>query len=713
MKPAREIPVKKTPPKQAAKAAKATKKTAKVLEKATTTPKPTTGAPHPFPFLGSGVATYPGTAHLVVWFETAPDEDAVHRIVALLPKTFHEGRRVDGPLAIVESGDLGGRGAKRLAEQTRTALLAIHEHAPIRLAIKELAEEGGHELDAWHAWSLGRGKIVASLEEAPLAILPGLAPFLSSYLTGTLRTKARAVLLDRFGAALADARGDGAGGSGARAYVPLYGQLLDELPVGKRGVHVAKLTPRYRLALAVENGSAFDAFVRDGTRAILTGLGRRKDPGVVHDLHAFGRRVVRLATTLEENVVARRTALALAASALDAADACGADEATTNGHRLAIYALQGRLDECVPLLGAVPVDEAANEAVGIALAVATRQSHRPLLDACLALARAHPELLENEITVANLLPELVGTSRFAEATALALEHLSQRRPMTPVLHTNALLAFAYANETGPVATALANDVARRLADGGGYFQGVGPEKVDFRGSAHAWLGLWYARGGDVDRLVTHFQHASELRYADLSVMDKHPAIAPYLGRPEVSRFFQAEADAAIAEKNRLVAKNPRDWWSIFTRGLLFHDKKDFTRAEADYRRTIAIHPAYADVYNNLANIVLERDKDQEGALRWYDESIRRASNLVAARLNRAELRLTMGDAAGALDDVQAVLPENVGHARTRLLAALACDALGDGASARDHAKAGRGLDAAMGSIDVAAWRETLERLAAG
>jgi len=180
----------------------------------------------------------------------------------------------------------------------------------------------------------------------------------------------------------------------------------------------------------------------------------------------------------------------------------------------------------------------------------------------------------------------------------------------------------------------------------------------------------------------------------------------------VKVFFETDADAAIAAKTKQIRKNDRDWFAIFSRGLLYHESGNIERAIADYERTMELNPGYPDVYINMGNIFWTRDKNYAEAVRWYDRALALAENQITARLNRAEAKLYLGDAAGALSDATHAAALQANNPHTCFLAALAHHALGDDTAARDQARRGAKVDRAFSTIDRDDWKQQLSALTA-
>jgi tetratricopeptide (TPR) repeat protein len=391
---------------------------------------------------------------------------------------------------------------------------------------------------------------------------------------------------------------------------------------------------------------------------------------------------------------------------------------------------EGRFEEAIAALKlADSKHPELADALGNVLAYATMADHRKLLDACLKRIQANPELLENPITVANVIGELVGKGRNEEAATISREHVKRMedRGMTPVLYTNAILAFAAANDTGKEAAKLAKKIEQLLSTkGGAYFKKKPGQKKDLRGSAYAWLALYYARKNDVKAVVKNLEHSARVKYPDLTITELHPALAEMKRKPEVKAIFNRETDSAIAAKNKTIKKNPRDWWAIFSRGLIYHERNDLDLAEADYQRTIKLNPGYADVYNNMANLILSRGEstrdeepgsgskgrvtDLNEAIRWYSKAIDLRDDFLIALMNRGAARLEAGDAKHALTDVTRAMRIEPTRPAPHFFAAIASANLGDLNAAKKHAKNGVERDSTMDDIEIDAWKTKLKQL---
>lgn len=395
---------------------------------------------------------------------------------------------------------------------------------------------------------------------------------------------------------------------------------------------------------------------------------------------------------------ARKKALALAAEQL---------QRCTPARRLEVLALLGDLDACVPLVPkALREGERGFTAIGTALAQAMPGNHLPLINACLDAAK-NSDVLGNPVVTANLLSVLIGRGDAKRATDLATQHLELERPVTAVLLTNALLAFAQTGTVNAVARRHVKRVLHELEaeDGLIFTAGRGLQAV-----AHAWLGLWSGAKKDLDGAWRHLAAARALEYADFALL---PTMQPAFGRvaahAPIAKLFEVDPATAIETKTNLIKKNKRDWWSVFSRGLLFHEGGDLKRAVKDYQKTIELNPDYPDVYVNLGNISWTRDRDFAEAVRWYGKALMRADGHYLARLNRAEARLHLGDFAGAEHDaIKALHVRSTSHGEA--LRALALLRLGNEKEAAKAARKAIALDPKLASLDDGAWREELRRL---
>lgn len=482
-----------------------------------------------------------------------------------------------------------------------------------------------------------------------------------------------------------------------------------------RRAREAKLSLKHRVALAASSAARFNECLASDPESLRKAIAREPpapDAGLAQDLLGLADRISKhVMASPAARSEAHTRHLELAGVALDAAAARGAPAKELADHQLVVYSLQGRFGECVPLLRVEGSSAYTTFAVSIALAQATLASHGELLAACLQQATSHPELLKSPVTLANVLSHLLGSNRAAEAAELARTHL-QHDLATPALYSNAAFAFAGADDTGKVADYTIKRIEALLGrDSGAYFRDAGSGSGDVRGTAHLALGLWYGRKMDVANVIRHFKAARTLKCAALSLQKNHPALLGLANRSEVQAFFTSETDAALATLNRQIRANAKDWFAVFSRGLLRHERGEIDKALVDYRRTIDLNPSYPDVYVNIGNIHWSRDKNFAEAVRWYDEAIDRAKDHLLGRLNRAEAKLYLGDAAGALVDAVRGISIEKRDPRAHFLAGLAHLALGDRAAARKASRAGMALDRSLRAIDRDDWKAQLRTVA--
>jgi tetratricopeptide (TPR) repeat protein len=119
----------------------------------------------------------------------------------------------------------------------------------------------------------------------------------------------------------------------------------------------------------------------------------------------------------------------------------------------------------------------------------------------------------------------------------------------------------------------------------------------------------------------------------------------YLDRGE-PQFALADFDAAI----RL---NPRRVAPYTNRGMIHHMEGRFQMAMADYNKSIELDPQY-QTFNNRAAL-RETQGDLAGAIDDYTNALRLKDTFVTAYFNRARLRQRLGDLDGAGEDFDLAL----------------------------------------------------------
>jgi tetratricopeptide (TPR) repeat protein len=73
--------------------------------------------------------------------------------------------------------------------------------------------------------------------------------------------------------------------------------------------------------------------------------------------------------------------------------------------------------------------------------------------------------------------------------------------------------------------------------------------------------------------------------------------------------MNGEMDAALADYNRAIARDPRAADAYFNRGVSWKAKGELGRAESDMSRVIVLNPHHAEAYCIRALVLLQQGKD--------------------------------------------------------------------------------------------------------
>jgi tetratricopeptide (TPR) repeat protein len=572
----------------------------------------------PFAFLGRGLAHYDSGLELCIWLE---GESEASEVARELPPEF-EDFDGEGPLLFARSGEEfplsllplearqdpdawpGDEAWRSFAASIEEALLRIHNRHPIRIAVTSF---GDVRTSGLRAPASEQEILVENLCGSDLALdlLTEVYGLSSAYLQARHQRRVLDSLSERIAETMT--RDD----SRARELLGLGARLLEqEGRDERRRALLSRVAPTLKIALAgISEYLLVDIALSDPKALLQEVLLGGVDPEVAADLQKLADSVGNELCEVEEGRA--RAALIEVAEAL--VDVVGDSISSAQG--VILLALSGRLDETLQALGSAAKDpDRVDQAVGIAMAEATRLSHRQLIDACLSLSRETGAGGGSPMVVANLMHEQLSQSKFEDAANLALLHLQGQGAMTAALYTNALLAFAATSNRSEQAVAMAERIEKMLAHSEDYF---GPESnsgMDMRGSAYAWLGLWQGMTGDIGGAYRNLEAARDI-YDDFLLLPTNGSFSVLLARDELRPLFEGQSDRALVAKNKAVERNPRDWWSIFSRGLIQHESGKIQEALADYQRTIELNPEYPDVYINIGNIRWLEDDDLEGARR--------------------------------------------------------------------------------------------------
>ena len=221
------------------------------------------------------------------------------------------------------------------------------------------------------------------------------------------------------------------------------------------------------------------------------------------------------------------------------------------------------------------------------------------------------------------------------------------------------------------------------------------------GCGLAWhvVALCRERGGDLNGALSAYETALKLDPKDADLANDLGRLAMQMGLYEVAeqlfRHFTAERPAAVDGPNNLACA--------------LRDQLRYGDALDVLRPTILANPESALLWNTLGATVAEQGETDRSVI-FFDEALQLDPAFAKARYNRANVRLSLGDAAGALEDCETALQSPavseseramMNFARSTML--VASGRLGEGWDAYKARLEPRHVDVTHFAVDVPAW----------
>ena len=217
----------------------------------------------------------------------------------------------------------------------------------------------------------------------------------------------------------------------------------------------------------------------------------------------------------------------------------------------------------------------------------------------------------------------------------------------------------------------------------------------------AWhvVALCRERGGDLNGALSAYETALKLDPKDADLANDLGRLAMQMGLHEVAeqlfRHFIAERPQAVDGPNNLACA--------------LRDQLRYGDAVDVLRPAILANPESALLWNTLGATLAEQG-EMEQSLVFFDEALRLDPAFAKARYNRANIRLSLGDPAGALEDCDTALQSPamseseramMSFARSTML--VASGRLGDGWDAYQARLEPRHVDVTHFAVDDPAW----------
>ena len=217
----------------------------------------------------------------------------------------------------------------------------------------------------------------------------------------------------------------------------------------------------------------------------------------------------------------------------------------------------------------------------------------------------------------------------------------------------------------------------------------------------AWhvVALCRERAGDLNGALAAYETALRLAPDDVDLANDLGRLAMQMGMFEVAeqlfRIFVAERPAVVDGPNNLACA--------------LREQLRYADALEVLRPAIQATPESPLLWNTLGAMVAEQG-DVDGSLVFFDEALRLDPAFAKARYNRANIRLSLGDASGALGDCETALeaaglsePERAMMAFARATMLVAAGRLAEGWEAYAVRLEPRHVDVTHFVADAPAW----------
>lgn len=172
------------------------------------------------------------------------------------------------------------------------------------------------------------------------------------------------------------------------------------------------------------------------------------------------------------------------------------------------------------------------------------------------------------------------------------------------------------------------------------------------GYAYLLLGRMYYKNSDYGEALSNFDKA--LKY--IPKKDKNYAALTHAWKALIYKIID-EYDKAFAEYTAAIKITPKDVDYYDNRGELYYDLKDYSSAEADYKKIMELEPANTLGYMGLGRNMIAMEKYAE-AIPYFDYAIKLDSSFGQAYAFRAQCYIALKDWNKATDDLISALESN-------------------------------------------------------
>lgn len=171
-------------------------------------------------------------------------------------------------------------------------------------------------------------------------------------------------------------------------------------------------------------------------------------------------------------------------------------------------------------------------------------------------------------------------------------------------------------------------------------------EVDEQSGVAWWvLAICREKAGDVRTAITCYETA-------LKLLPDHAEIANDLGRLAYMLGMKEVAEKLFAH---FLLRHPGHVEGSNNLACALRDQERYEEAVELLRPVIYAEPESGLLWNTLGTVLNEQGEIEQ-SITFYDEALRLDPAFAKCRYNRANARLSTGDAAGALEDVEAALP---------------------------------------------------------
>ena len=174
-------------------------------------------------------------------------------------------------------------------------------------------------------------------------------------------------------------------------------------------------------------------------------------------------------------------------------------------------------------------------------------------------------------------------------------------------------------------------------------------EIDERNGVGWWvLAICREKAGDVRTALSCYETA-------LKLLPDHAEIANDLGRLAYMLGMKEVAEKLFAH---FLVRFPGHVEGTNNLACALRDQERFDEAVELMRPVIYAEPEASLLWNTLGTVLNEQGEIAQ-SVTFYDEALRLEPGFSKARYNRSNARLSLGDAAGALEDVDAAIAQTV------------------------------------------------------